>query len=82
MIGSAYLREASSLMQMTILPGAEKIYAYKAEDVIGRLHVSELDTTASTGVVYWEGEVEVAGSVEGSPLTGLGYVELTGYGER
>jgi hypothetical protein len=25
-IGSAYLREASSLMQMTILPGAEKIY--------------------------------------------------------
>lgn len=41
----------------------------------------ELDTTASTGVIYWEGEVEVRGTVRGDNLTGLGYVELTGYAE-
>lgn len=34
----------------------------------------ELDTRASTGVVYWEGPVAVTGSV-----TGSGYGELTGY---
>jgi predicted secreted hydrolase len=35
---------------------------------------SELDATRSTGTVYWEGPVNVAGSVGGE-----GYVELTGY---
>lgn len=40
---------------------------------------SELDTRASTQVIYWEGEVEVSGSRDGAPVTGLGYVELTGY---
>jgi predicted secreted hydrolase len=39
----------------------------------------ELDTTLSTGVIYWEGEVLVTGTVGGDNLTGLGYVELTGY---
>jgi len=34
----------------------------------------EMDTRASTGIVYWEGAVEVAGSKEG-----VGYVELTNY---
>jgi len=42
----------------------------------------ELDTTASTGVVYWEGEVTASGTRAGSPIAGLGYVELTGYGNR
>lgn len=41
----------------------------------------ELDTTASTGVIYWEGEVEVRGTVRGDSLAGLGYVELTGYAD-
>ncbi len=39
----------------------------------------ELDTQATTGVTYWEGEVLVAGTVGGVPVDGLGYVELTGY---
>jgi predicted secreted hydrolase len=40
----------------------------------------ELDTTATTGVTYWEGEVAVAGTGRaGVPLAGRGYVELTGY---
>lgn len=39
----------------------------------------ELDTSASTGVVYWEGKGTVQGFKQGAPLSGLAYVELTGY---
>jgi len=42
----------------------------------------ELDTRASTGVIYWEGEVAVSGSWDGAATIGLGYVELTGYSDR
>ncbi|CAA9535295.1 MAG: AttH component of AttEFGH ABC transport system [uncultured Thermomicrobiales bacterium] len=42
----------------------------------------ELDTTRTTGVIYWEGEVTVEGVRAGEPVGGLGYVELTGYAER
>ena len=40
----------------------------------------ELDTRATTGVVYWEGSVVVMATRDGVPLDGQGYVELTGYG--
>lgn len=43
------------------------------------LRDQELDTRASTGVRYWEGEVRASGSRNGAPISGLGYVELTGY---
>ncbi len=39
----------------------------------------ELDTRATTGVVYWEGSQVVRASRDGRPLSGLAYVELTGY---
>ena len=39
----------------------------------------ELDTRATTGVIYWEGEVVVAGTHRGHPVSGYGYVKLTGY---
>jgi predicted secreted hydrolase len=39
----------------------------------------ELDTRATTGVVYWEGSQRVAATRAGSPLGGLAYVELTGH---
>jgi predicted secreted hydrolase len=39
----------------------------------------ELVTTATTGLAYWEGQVAVGGRRATEPLTGLGYVELTGY---
>jgi predicted secreted hydrolase len=39
----------------------------------------ELVTTQSTGVAYWEGAVRVAGQANGKPVSGAGYVELTGY---
>ncbi len=39
----------------------------------------ELRTGDSTGVTYWEGAVEVAGERAGRPVTGRGYLEMTGY---
>lgn len=39
----------------------------------------ELQTSESTGVTYWEGAVDVRGSSDGRPVTGRGYLEMTGY---
>jgi predicted secreted hydrolase len=39
----------------------------------------ELDTRASTGVVYWEGASAVVGTRGRRAITGQAYVELTGY---
>ncbi len=39
----------------------------------------ELVVTASTGNTYWEGAVDIKGQSNGQPVTGQGYVELTGY---
>jgi len=39
----------------------------------------ELDTRATTGVIYWEGSQVVRATRAGTPLGGEGYVELTGY---
>jgi predicted secreted hydrolase len=40
----------------------------------------ELDTTATTGVVYWEGSQRVTAVHLGEVVSGEAYVELTGYG--
>jgi len=40
----------------------------------------ELDTRATTGVVYWEGSQVVRATRDGQPVDGEAYVELTGYG--
>ncbi len=39
----------------------------------------EMQTAASTGVVYWEGSVSLTGTAKGIKVDGVGYVELTGY---
>jgi len=39
----------------------------------------ELDTRATTGVIYWEGSQVVAATRDGEPVRGEAYVELTGY---
>ena len=41
----------------------------------------ELDTRATTGVVYWEGSQVVRATRAGRPVGGEAYVELTGYGQ-
>jgi predicted secreted hydrolase len=43
------------------------------------LEDQELDTGSTTGAIYWEGEVLVSGTAASRPLSGYGYVELTGY---
>ncbi|HEX8995169.1 MAG TPA: lipocalin family protein [Ktedonobacterales bacterium] len=43
------------------------------------LRDQELVTTHSTGLAYWEGAVSISGVAAGKPVTGDGYVELTGY---
>ncbi|MGB5037436.1 MAG: lipocalin family protein, partial [Blastocatellia bacterium] len=39
----------------------------------------ELVTDRSTGVTYWEGSVVVEGTRDGAPMSGRGYLEMTGY---
>lgn len=43
------------------------------------LRDQELVTTSTTGVAYWEGAVALQGQQAGQPISGQGYVELTGY---
>jgi predicted secreted hydrolase len=31
---------------------------------------------------YWEGAVTIKGTANGMPISGIGYLELTGYGEN
>ncbi len=42
----------------------------------------ELDTRRTTGVIYWEGYVEVAGRKSTQAIRGEGYLEMTGYAEK
>ncbi len=42
----------------------------------------ELDVRQSTGNIYWEGEVTIGGTRNGTPIGGEGYVELTGYDQQ
>ena len=48
-------------------------------DVTPTVLDQELDTRATTGVVYWEGSQLVRGTHRGQAVAGRGYVELTGY---
>ncbi|MDE2058373.1 MAG: carotenoid 1,2-hydratase [candidate division NC10 bacterium] len=39
----------------------------------------ELDTRGSTLVTYWEGSVAISGTAGDRPISGVGYLEMTGY---
>jgi predicted secreted hydrolase len=43
------------------------------------LHDQELSLERSTGIAYWEGMIDVMGTVAGDAVTGAGYLEMTGY---
>ena len=47
-----------------------------------RMAEQELRTERSTEVTYWEGAIVSTGTSGGKPVTGFGYMELTGYAER
>jgi predicted secreted hydrolase len=56
--------------------GAARSYELAIEP---KMADQELVTRESTGVTYWEGACRVSGTRDGQPVTGRGYVELTGY---
>ncbi len=56
------------------IPGRQIVLSVRAA-----LDNQELQTPQSTGVVYWEGAISAEGEASGSPVHGLGYLELTGY---
>ena len=43
------------------------------------LQDQELSLVQSTGIAYWEGMIDVAGTAGGREVTGSGYLEMTGY---
>ncbi|WP_296819488.1 lipocalin family protein [Brevundimonas sp.] len=48
-------------------------------ELVPILAQQEIDARASTGLIYWEGQVSITGTRSGRPVGGMGYVELTGY---
>jgi predicted secreted hydrolase len=59
-----HVRVSADALDLTVLPTVRD---------------QELDTRATTGVVYWEGSETVTGTRAGRAVAGRGYVELTGY---
>ena len=54
--------------------------AHKIElTVTTPLQDQELSLVESTGVAYWEGMIDVAGTTGGQAVRGSGYLEMTGY---
>ena len=51
-------------------------------EISAAVDAQELDTDASTGVIYWEGAVTVRGQVGERAVNGRGYLEMTGYAGR
>ncbi len=47
--------------------------------ITSNLPDQEMRTLDSTGVTYWEGSVSIDGTKNNLPVSGDGYVELTGY---
>ena len=65
-----------------VYPIRWRIFADRAKlDLTVRARVAdqEMDARKTTGVVYWEGSVAAEGTASGRPVSGLGYVEMTGY---
>jgi predicted secreted hydrolase len=48
-------------------------------EIVPEFTDQELVTNRSTRVTYWEGAVQIRGTVQRKPMTGAGYVEMTGY---
>jgi predicted secreted hydrolase len=47
--------------------------------IVATMDNQELITNGSTGVSYWEGAITIAGTNNGKPVKGRGYLEMTGY---
>jgi predicted secreted hydrolase len=53
-----------------------------SEDLSLRIMPHFNDQELDVSVRYWEGAVQVEGTASGEPITGEGYVEMTGYGDN
>ena len=42
----------------------------------------EMTSSSEAGLSYWEGAIDITGTGRGSPLHGVGYLEMTGYAKR
>jgi len=51
-------------------------------DVHAAFDAQEMRTEETTTVTYWEGAIEVKGTRAGRPISGRGYLEMTGYTGR
>ena len=60
-------------------PGRSRSRARSSDRARPTVAQQELDTRASTGVIYWEGSQVVTATRDGVALGGEAYVELTGY---
>lgn len=70
----------SKIMPESKYPLAWKLhFADYALSVTTTVENQELDTRQTTGVIYWEGYVNVTGDKAGRAVTGRGYLEMTGY---
>jgi predicted secreted hydrolase len=48
-------------------------------EIVPEFTDQELITNRSTRVTYWEGAVQVNGTMRNKPIRGAGYIEMTGY---
>jgi predicted secreted hydrolase len=53
-----------------------------ALSVTATLDAQEMHAGLQSGITYWEGAVTIRGTREGRPVTGVGYLEMTGYTGR
>ena len=51
-------------------------------DITPAFPEQELITNRSTRVTYWEGAAQIRGTARGKPVSGNGYVEMTGYAAK
>ena len=59
--------------RLTVIPLSLEVF------ITSNLADQEMLTSESTGIIYWEGSVSIKGTVQNHPVSGQGYVELTGY---
>jgi predicted secreted hydrolase len=59
------------------VPGQQLTLSVKAA-----LDAQEMHAGLQSGIAYWEGAVDVTGTHHGRPVTGRGYLEMTGYTGR
>jgi predicted secreted hydrolase len=65
-----------------VLPTSTLIPRLKLElEIKAIVADQEMNTSETTGVIYWEGSVSVKGVLNDQMVSGMGYTELTGYVE-